>query len=142
MYRLCVDNFANPQGYTQVGNLIFLTTNLIEREKLMPLITCNDCSNEISDKANACPKCGSPIEANQTHIQKAARGDKSRVTAAILALFLGGLGIHKFYLGQTGIGVVYLIFCWTFIPAILGLIEGIMYLCHTDERFQEAFVKT
>lgn len=60
---------------------------------------------------------------------------KSRVTAGILAILLGGLGIHKFYLGRTGLGIIYLIFFWTYIPAILGLIEGIIYLISSDNSF-------
>lgn len=61
---------------------------------------------------------------------------KSKVTAGILGILLGGLGIHKFYLGKTGAGILYLCFCWTYIPAIIGFIEGIMYLCSNDENFQ------
>ncbi len=38
-------------------------------------------------------------------------GDKNKLVAALLALFLGGLGIHKFYLGRTGWGIIYLLFC-------------------------------
>ena len=48
---------------------------------------------------------------------------KSVTTAVLLALFLGGLGIHKFYLGQPGLGVLYILFCWTYIPSIIALIE-------------------
>lgn len=54
---------------------------------------------------------------------------KSKVAAGILAILLGGIGVHKFYLGKVGMGILYLCFCWTGIPAVLGLIEGIMYLC-------------
>ena len=61
---------------------------------------------------------------------------KSKVAAGILAILLGGIGVHKFYLGKVGAGILYLCFCWTGIPAILGLIEGIMYLCSSDENFQ------
>ena len=43
----------------------------------------------------------------------------------LLAIFLGGLGIHKFYAGKTGTGLVYLLFSWTFIPAILSLFSVI-----------------
>jgi TM2 domain-containing membrane protein YozV len=41
----------------------------------------------------------------------------------LLALFLGCFGVHHFYLGRVGLGILYLCFCWTGIPAILGLIE-------------------
>lgn len=61
---------------------------------------------------------------------------KNKYVAGILAILLGDLGIHKFYLGKIGWGIVYLLFCWTGIPAIVGLIEGIIYLCTDDETFQ------
>ena len=61
---------------------------------------------------------------------------KSKVAAGILAIFLGGLGIHKFYLGKGGMGILYLLFCWTFLPAAVGLIEGIIYLTQSDYAFQ------
>lgn len=35
---------------------------------------------------------------------------KSRLLAAVLAIFLGGLGIHKFYMGKVGWGIAYLLF--------------------------------
>jgi hypothetical protein len=62
-------------------------------------------------------------------------GVKSRVVAAILALLLGGIGAHKFYLGKTGLGVLYLLFVWTFIPAIVAFVEGIIYLVQSDQQF-------
>lgn len=61
---------------------------------------------------------------------------KSKVAAGILGIFLGGIGVHKFYLGKVGMGILYLCFCWTGIPAIVGFIEGIIYLCSNDENFQ------
>lgn len=48
---------------------------------------------------------------------------KSRVTYIILGLLFGGIGIHNFYAGYSGRGILQLIFCWTFIPAIIALIE-------------------
>jgi TM2 domain len=48
---------------------------------------------------------------------------RDEVVGVLLALFLGCFGVHHFYLRRTGLGIVYLIFCWTGITAILGLIE-------------------
>lgn len=61
---------------------------------------------------------------------------KSKVAAGILAIFLGGIGVHKFYMGKIGMGILYILFCWTGIPACVGFIEGIIYLCSNDENFQ------
>ncbi len=90
---------------------------------------CVNCGAEIDSKAEICPKCGvrQPSMVSGT--------GKSRIAAALFAIFLGGLGIHKFYLGRVGWGIVYLLFCWTFIPAIVGFIEGIIYLTMSDEEF-------
>jgi TM2 domain-containing membrane protein YozV len=90
---------------------------------------CRACGASIDSRAELCPKCGVR--------QKAAAGGQNRMTAALLALFLGGLGAHKFYLGKPALGLVYLIFCWTFIPAVVALIEGIGYLSMSDEVFAE-----
>lgn len=57
------------------------------------------------------------------HIYMSRRKD---VTPAVLfALFLGGVGAHHFYLGHTLLGVVFILFFWTFVPAIIALIEAI-----------------
>ena len=66
---------------------------------------------------------------------------KSKVLAGVLALLFGGLGIHKFYTGHIGWGIVYLLFCWAYIPTIVGIIEGIIYLCTSSENFNLKYVK-
>lgn len=60
---------------------------------------------------------------------------KNKTTAAVLAFFLGGLGVHRFYLGQTGLGILYLIFCWTFIPAIIAFVDFIIFLTMEEDKF-------
>src|ERR1700733_15103393 len=60
---------------------------------------------------------------------------KNKVAAGLLAIFLGDFGAHKFYLGQTGVGILYLVFFWTFIPALVGLAEGIVFLTMSDYDF-------
>lgn len=60
---------------------------------------------------------------------------KNKTTAGLFAILLGGLGVHKFYLGRTGQGVIYLLLCWAFLPSIIAVIEGIQYLTMSDEEF-------
>jgi TM2 domain-containing membrane protein YozV len=48
---------------------------------------------------------------------------KDPTTAALLALFLGGLGAYHFYMGNTGLGILYLVFVWTYIPSIIAFFE-------------------
>ncbi|MGH9344549.1 MAG: TM2 domain-containing protein [Terriglobia bacterium] len=48
---------------------------------------------------------------------------RDEIVGILLALFLGGFGVHHFYLRRTGLGILYLCFCWTPIPWILGFIE-------------------
>ncbi len=60
---------------------------------------------------------------------------KNKTTATVLAFFGGGLGFHKFYLGETKAGVFYLIFCWTYIPSILAFFEFIGLISMTEQAF-------
>ena len=64
---------------------------------------------------------------------------RNRIVAAVLALVLGSLGAHKFYLGRHLAGVLYLLFSWTFIPAILGVFEGIGYLIMDQNEFDRSY---
>ena len=112
---------------------------------------CPQCGAPLDPGATECKFCGEKIATQQAAqsfqqaqpqpqviIQQAAPQQvyvtginpswpvKSKVAAGVLAILLGSLGIHKFYLGKIGMGVLYLLFCWTGIPAIVGLIEGII----------------
>ena len=49
---------------------------------------------------------------------------KDVVVGVLLSVLLGHFGLHKFYLGETGWGIVYLLSCWTGIPTLLGFIEA------------------
>ncbi len=67
---------------------------------------------------------------------------KNKTSAALLAFFLGGLGGHKFYLGQAGQGVLCLILCWTLIPAVCAFVEGIILCTMSDEEFNKNYNNT
>lgn len=62
---------------------------------------------------------------------------KSKTTAGVLGILLGGLGAHYFYMGKTGKGVACLLTCWSGIPGIIGLVKGIQYLVMDENQFQE-----
>ena len=85
---------------------------------------CHACGTSIDARAEICPKCGvrQPWQAGMSgggvSGDATTRTGKTKIAAALLAIFLGSFGIHKFYLGQTGKGVLYLIFFWTAIPGI------------------------
>lgn len=64
---------------------------------------------------------------------------RSRRVAAALALFLGGIGIHKFYLGLKGQGWLSILFCWTFIPLLISFVETILILMISDKEFQTKY---
>jgi len=94
---------------------------------------CQGCAAALHVSATTCPQCG----ARQGG--RAVQGEKSRIAAALLAFFLGGFGVHKFYLGRVAAGVLYLVFFWTFIPAIIAFVEFIIYLTMSDEAFAEKY---
>ena len=50
-------------------------------------------------------------------------GREDATTAVLLGVFLGAFGAHHFYMGNTGLGILYLLFFWTFIPSTVTLIE-------------------
>lgn len=74
------------------------------------------------------------------------RPTKSKVAAGVFGILLGAFGIHKFYLGYTGPGLVLLLAtiltCGiaSIVTSVIGLIEGNLYLTKTDEEFQEMYV--
>ena len=100
---------------------------------------CIECGEVILAKAEICTKCGvrQHAPAAPAHPLGVAPNGKSRVVAALLAFFLGGFGAHKFYLGSVGMGIVYLLFFWTFIPAIAAFFEFIILLSMSDETFAQ-----
>ena len=68
-------------------------------------------------------------------------GAEKKLVAGILGILIGGLGIHKFYLGYTKEGIIQILLCCLCgIGALIGLIEGIIYLTKSDEDFVATYV--
>lgn len=66
---------------------------------------------------------------------------KNHIIAALLAIFLGGIGAHKFYMGKITHGVIYLICCWTWIPALLGVLSGLKWLVKGKDCFIDDIIE-
>ena len=80
---------------------------------------CRSCGRIISNAALACPFCGAP-----THDRPANSSDKSRLAALLLCFFVGYFGIHRFYVGKIGTGLLQLVTLgalgiWTLVDFIL-----------------------
>lgn len=82
----------------------------------VPAIICPSCRNTVSSQARQCPRCGQPFRNEQ-----ASR--RSRLAALLFCFFLGCLGIHRFYVGKFGTGILQLLtlgglFIWSFIDLV------------------------
>ena len=70
------------------------------------------------------------------------RQDNKKLAAGLLAILLGPFAIHKFFLGYTTVGIIWLVIslctCGT-VTGLLGLIEGIIYLTKSDEEFYQTY---
>lgn len=97
-------------------------------EPVTPATFCRACAAQIDARAEICTKCG-------VRQQLTSASGRNRTSAALFALLLGNFGAHKFYLGQTGLGVVYLLCFWSLIPGILAFIDGIRLLSMSDLDF-------
>lgn len=96
---------------------------------LSQMVFCRGCGKQIHETARACPGCGA--------IQRTSN-PKSKVVAGFLAFFLGGLGIHRFYLGQWW-GLFYLLFALTYIPSVISFIEAIVFWCTSDDSWNDKY---
>ena len=84
----------------------------------MAMVHCRGCGKEIHETAPTCPHCGAPQA-----IVTSAAPLKSQTAAGLWCFFLGSFGAHRFYLGKVVTAVLYLLFCWTSIPAFFAFID-------------------
>ena len=90
---------------------------------------CSSCGVEMPAEAPQCRSCGA-IQDNFVY--------KSRVAAAVIAFSTGLFGIHRFYLGQWW-GIFYLLFFWTYIPMLVAIIEGIVFLATSQKVWNDKY---
>ncbi|TBV82309.1 MAG: NINE protein [Desulfobulbaceae bacterium] len=97
---------------------------------MIGMVLCRACDREVHESAHSCPHC----RALRAHGERG----KNKIVAGLLALFLGGFGIHRFYLGQWW-GVFYLLLAWTFIPSLLAFIEAIVFFLTNDTKWEQKY---
>ena len=87
---------------------------------------CWSCGQQTNPLAEICVKCGVRLAPDYS----ARQGTKSKLAAGLLGIFLGGFGVHRFYLGYIGIGIAQIVVTLiTFgFGALWGFIEGILIL--------------
>ena len=88
---------------------------------------CAQCGAQLVDEAVVCPQCGCPVQPQRSIDPNAS--PKSRLIALLLCVFVGGLGIHRFYVGKIGTGVLWLLTAGCF--GIGALVDLIMIACGT-----------
>ena len=87
-----------------------------------PIAYCNTCGAQMASSATACPSCGAP-----NSLAKEPTSNKTMVAAALLCFFLGSFGIHRFYVGKVGTGILMLITLgalgiWTLIDLVMIIV--------------------
>ena len=83
---------------------------------------CNSCGKEVSDSAVSCPNCGHPFKKVDENASP-----KSRTATLLLCFFFGILGVHRFYVGKVGTGIIQLLTLGGL--GIWALIDFIMIIC-------------
>lgn len=102
-------------------------------------IKCPECGGtkytRISEGNYRCLYCGATFKAEADGAPQEVPGDKNKITAIVLAFLLGSIGAQYFYLGKIGSGILCLLFCWTYIPAVIGIADGIRFLIMDNKTF-------
>ncbi len=95
---------------------------------------CANCGTQATPGAAVCIACGQPLTSGvnvNPYGNPTSSGLKSKMAAGLLGIFLGGWGVHNFYLGYTTRGIIQIVLtlCSCGIGGIWGFIEGILILC-------------
>ena len=99
---------------------------------------CPNCGKEVNPNAAFCVNCGVALDQPSTNsTNKSASwvpNGKDKLVAILLCLFLGGIGVHSFYLGEKKKGIIRIVFLFLFgISTIFALIDLIKMICDSYE---------
>jgi TM2 domain-containing membrane protein YozV len=94
-------------------------------------VYCRYCGTSIGHLDNLCPACNAEQNLKP----------RSQLVAGLLALFLGGLGVHRFYLGQWW-GIFYFLLCWSGVPMLIALVEAVAFLTADKQHWKSRYGHT
>ncbi|MHA1521778.1 MAG: NINE protein [Promethearchaeota archaeon] len=115
---------------------------------------CPNCSSKVNPNEAFCQYCGNKLEYTLKKPKKASEQQHSgsphpaqynppyeglpkyRVVAALLAVVFGTFSAHKFYLNKNKSGFLRLLFFWTGVPTLWGILDALLYLTDSDENFK------
>lgn len=105
---------------------------------------CYACGEPSAADLRDCPACGVrqprvPRRRGRIVRRGDRPGESNKAVATLLAAVLGGVGAHRFYLGQWKTGLAMLLLCWTFLPALVGVVDALRYLFMSDLEFAERY---
>ena len=125
-------------------------------------VTCPRCSAQNTNLNSHCLQCGTMLPPSPMPMQHVGQpagqipGAEKKLAAGLCGILLGGFGVHKFILGYQNEGIIMLVgylaaivitmitcgigFPLMLIPAVVGIIEGIMYLTKSDEEFVQTYI--
>lgn len=132
----CSFRKSSIMAYKDQTNEIQLSFNRLTGSIEPKLVNGNTAQVAQNNNLNSTNTVKQPEQPQPVVYNNLPNGKKpvNKIAYCLLAFFLGGLGVHKFYAGKVGLGIVYLIFCWTTIPGIIAFIEFIIALTKTADQ--------
>jgi|SRR5579864_3251061 len=103
---------------------------------------CPQCGAILRTNTATCTQCRVLQPGAKARILTSGRSERKRIVAALMAIFLGTVGAHKFYVGDSTGGKRYIVLSLMslgIVPGILGILDGIHYVIMTDQEFAEEY---
>lgn len=128
------------------GNMIYSSSPLLK-------VKCQSCGCEFAPASGQAQETNTtmqsaPTTGDRNNVFDAGPSGKSRGVAALLAILLGSLGIHYFYVGKNTAGIICLVLTLlscgiaATLLSIMGIVQGILMFTMSEDEFESRYVNT